>query len=81
MSLMPTGDKGQRYEISAVGFVEPGQKMIIGWTEQIQDAERMARGILLKPSVTSATIKDRWGTTPSWGEAQEFILYGGGVLR
>ena len=61
MTLFPTGDKGQRYEISATGYPEQGRTMVIGWTEYPHDAERMAKNFLKAPSCESTQIKDRWG--------------------
>jgi hypothetical protein len=60
MSLTPTGDKGQRYEISAIGWPLP-EKTIIGWAEYIAQAERMALGARLSPGCTRTEIRDRWG--------------------
>jgi hypothetical protein len=60
MSLTPTGDKGQRYEISAIGWPLP-EKTIIGWVEYIAQAERMALGARLSPGCKRTEIRDRWG--------------------
>jgi hypothetical protein len=68
MSLMPTGDKGQRYEVSCVGYPdsESLDRFIIGWTEQLHEAERMAKAIALAPGCRSWTIRDRWKATDAW---------------
>lgn len=80
MSLSPIGDKGQRYEISCTGYPFEGEKTVIGWTEQLPEAERMATGLRRAPGATSVHIRDRWKATPEWGDSQTFTMYAG-VLR
>jgi len=60
MSLTPTGDKGQRYEISAIGWPSE-EKTIIGWAEYDHAAERMAASARLAPGCKQTYIRDRWG--------------------
>lgn len=63
MSLMPTGDKGQRYEILATGWPFEGET-ITGWAEKKNDAERMAGAVRVAPSCTQTRIRDRWHVEP-----------------
>lgn len=60
MSLLPTGDKGQRYEISATGYPMEGTT-VCGWSEDKPGAEKMAAAFRRAPGCTSTTIRDRWG--------------------
>lgn len=63
MTLTSPGDKGQRYEVSAVGYPFDGQTCVIGWAEQMFDAARMASAVLQAPSCSSVSIRDRWTKT------------------
>ncbi|MBB3386024.1 MULTISPECIES: hypothetical protein [unclassified Rhizobium] len=60
MSLKPTADQGQRYEISAVGWPLP-EKTVIGWADYDHSAELMAAGARLSPGCKRTEIRDRWG--------------------
>jgi hypothetical protein len=80
MSISPKGDRGQRYEVVSTGYPLPGEKVVCGWAERLEDAERMARSLRLAPGCTSTTIRDRFKKTPEWGELQEFTMYAG-MLR
>lgn len=62
MSMMPTGDKGQRYEVSALGYPFPGELCVIGWSESKDDADKMAEAIRKAPGCNSAVVRDRWET-------------------
>ncbi|SMH42230.1 hypothetical protein SAMN02982922_2717 [Mesorhizobium australicum] len=65
MTLFPTGDRGQRYEVSSTGYPLEGQVCIAGWTDILPDAERMAAALRLAPGCTAASIRDRWAREPS----------------
>lgn len=79
MSLLPSGDRGQRYEVTSTGYPGPpvtkeGENFVIGWSESKEGAEKMAAAIRLHPSCTSTTVRDRWG------KELNFTQYSG-VLR
>lgn len=59
MTLFPTGDRGQRYEVSSIGYPIDG-KMIMGWTEYLTSAEQMAGSFLKAPGCKRVEIRDRW---------------------
>lgn len=52
------GDKGQRYEISALIF--PDGVKTIGWAETKEGATQFLEAIKLMPSCKSVRIKDRF---------------------
>ena len=52
------GDKGQRYEIT-VYSPDTGCRIVLGWTEHIENAERMKEGAKLHPSWKDPQITDR----------------------
>ncbi|NTF67729.1 hypothetical protein G6L81_07410 [Agrobacterium rhizogenes] len=60
MSLTSPGDKGQRYEIYAIGWPLE-EKTIIGWAESAAGADRMAAAARLAPGCKRTEIRDRWG--------------------
>lgn len=63
MTLFPTGDKGQRYEISSTGYpVEC--PIVVGWAEAKAGAEQMASSFRLAPGCVSTMVRDRWGIEP-----------------
>lgn len=62
------GDKGQRYEVRATGYPKEGVKSVIGWSDDLDGAERMAAAIRKAPGCTSTTVVDR----------QENVKAGGG---
>ena len=71
----PTGDRGQRYEVSYAkphapavrAHGEPhapavrahGERKVFGWSETIEGAEAFSRSIDLHPSMTAPQIRDR----------------------
>lgn len=57
------GDKGQRYEVRASGYPKEAEN-IIGWSDALKGAERMAAAIRLAPGCTSTEIWDRQGDQP-----------------
>lgn len=81
MSMMPTGDKGQRYEVSATGYPFKDEVCVIGWVDQIDGAKRMAQGIAKAPGCVSWTIRDRWDKTPEWPGGKYTQMVGAGGLR
>lgn len=60
MTLPPEkiGDKGQRYEVHCIGYGGPGDR-VVGWSDNLDGAEKMARAIMLAPSCTGAHVLDR----------------------
>jgi hypothetical protein len=52
------GDRGQRFEVSAIGYPKDG-KNVIGWAATEEGANEMAAAIRLAPGCTSTTIRDR----------------------
>lgn len=52
------GDKGQQYEVRAIGYPTAGVN-IIGWSKTIDGAKRRMEAILLAPRCTSAYVFDR----------------------
>lgn len=52
------GDKGQRYEVHAVGYPKPGDN-VIGWTDSESGAFRMMTAIAKAPGCTGSSIIDR----------------------
>jgi hypothetical protein len=60
MSLTSPADKGQRFEISAIGWPF-AEKTVIGWAEHDDQAERIALGARLSPGCKRTEIRDRWG--------------------
>lgn len=61
MTLPPEklGDKGQRYEVRAIGYPEDGEN-VIGWATTRAAAAHMAASIGLAPECKSASVVDRW---------------------
>jgi len=47
MSMKPTGDKGQRYEVSAFGYPIEQQWCVIGWTENVRYVDTVLIGIFV----------------------------------
>lgn len=58
MTDFPTGDRGQRYEIHAIGYPKEGD-CVIGWAVTAMAAFKMASAILLAPGASSAYVLDR----------------------
>ncbi len=60
MTLPPEriGDKGQRYEVRACDYPNPGW-CVVGWTNDADRANRMADAIKLAPSCTDTRVVDR----------------------
>lgn len=52
------GDRGQRYEIRAIGWPDEGEG-VIGWNENAEGAERTAASIRKAPGCTKAWVIDR----------------------
>lgn len=78
---MPTGDKGQRYEVASFGYPFEGEKCIIGWSEKIDDAKRMALAIAQAPGCLKWSIRDRWNATPEWPGGEYTQMVGARGLR
>lgn len=55
-SLFKTGDKGQRYEVRAVGM--QGTEFVVGWTEH-SDGGGLAKTVERHPVWTLSRIVDR----------------------
>lgn len=68
-----TGDRGQRYEVRAVGWPKEDE-CVIGWTDGEAQAYRMMSSVLKAPGCTRATIFDRQ-------ENKNVLTRFGGVLR
>lgn len=81
MSLMPTGDKGQRYEISSFGYPFEGQKCVVGWVEDIEGAKRMALSFAKAPGCVKWSIRDRWNKTEAWPGGEYTQMVGAMGLR
>jgi hypothetical protein len=68
------GDRGQRYEIRATGYPK-AEESAIGWSNDLDGAEKMAAAIRQAPRCTSTTIFDRQEDKPvitrSWRERAE----------
>lgn len=60
MTLTPEkiGDKGQRFEVRAMGYPNDGSN-VIGWTNDAERAEVMMKSIRKAPRCTCAWIVDR----------------------
>jgi hypothetical protein len=54
------GDRGQRYEVRMTGYPRDGENTL-GWSDTIDEAERMLESIMLAPDCVSATVFDRKG--------------------
>jgi hypothetical protein len=67
------GDRGQRFEVRASGYPKPEQS-VIGWSDGIDGAERMAAAIRQAPGCTSTEIFDRQ-------ENKSVITRYAGILR
>lgn len=52
------GDRGQRYEVRAVGYPKEG-KSVIGWSTTPEGAKQMADAISLAPGCTATEVFDR----------------------
>lgn len=52
------GDKGQRYEVHVSGYPNKGDN-VIGWTDSLDGATRMANAISKAPGAGAAYIVDR----------------------
>ncbi len=57
------GDRGQRYEVRATGYPKDDES-VIGWTDDLHRAEKMAAGIRLAPGCVSTTVFDRIENEP-----------------
>lgn len=58
MTRIPTGDRGQRYEVSATGYPKE-EESVIGWSDTLEGADQLAAAIRTAPGCTSTTILDR----------------------
>lgn len=67
------GDRGQRYEVRATGYPKT-EESIIGWSDGLDGAEKMAAAIRQAPGCTSTVIWDRQ-------EEKQIIRRFAGVLR
>lgn len=81
MTLMPAGDKGQRYEISSFGYPLDGQKCVVGWAESIDGAKQMALSFAKAPGCTRWSIRDRWNKTGEWPGGEYTQMVGAMGLR
>lgn len=81
MTMKPTGDQGQRYEVSAFGYPIELQWCVIGWTEQIASAKTMASSIGKAPGCVKWKIRDRWNATSEWPGGEYVQMVGGMGLR
>ena len=52
-----TGDRGQRYEIRVTDG--QGKELVVGWTDDLERAERLKDGIARHPVLTDPRIIDR----------------------
>lgn len=52
------GDKGQRYEVRAIGWPKDGES-IVGWCPTLEGAERMASATRTAPGCVVTKIIDR----------------------
>lgn len=52
------GDRGQRYEVHVAGYPNPGDN-VIGWSDKLDGAIRMAAAIAKAPGAGAAYIVDR----------------------
>jgi hypothetical protein len=52
------GDRGQRFEVRAFGYPKAG-KSVIGWSDDLAGARRMATSIGKAPSCTETEVFDR----------------------
>jgi hypothetical protein len=68
------GDRGQRYEVRAIGYPKRHTDSVIGWSDDLEGAEKMAAAIRLAPGCTSTTIFDR-------KEQKNVITRFAGILR
>jgi hypothetical protein len=59
-----TGDKGQRYEVRATGYPKKSEESTVGWSNNLEGAERMAAAIRKAPGCTSTVIFDREANAP-----------------
>lgn len=67
------GDKGQRYEVRATGYPKT-EESVIGWTDNLDGADRMAGAVRKAPGCTSTVIFDRQ-------ENKQVIRRFAGILR
>jgi hypothetical protein len=81
MTLTPVSDKGQRYEVSSWGDPFQGEKCVIGWTEELMIAAKMAQSIALAPGCLKWSIRDRWNKTPEWPGGEYVQMVGAMGLR
>lgn len=80
MTLKPTGDKGQRYEIKCFGYPFQDQDCIVGWCETMDDVRTLMQSVSVAPGASSVSVRDRWNKTPEW-PGGVYRQYCGGVLR
>jgi hypothetical protein len=70
---LPTGDKGQRFQITAMGYPKDGFN-VIGWSNSEVNATKIAQTILKAPGCTTAQVYDRTTDFPvatfSHGQSQ-----------
>ena len=63
MTLQPNqlGDQGQRYEVRYIEGEDDETKPVpvLGWSDDLERAQRMATNWELRPSVTAAWVVDR----------------------
>lgn len=81
MSMKPTGDQGQRYEVAAFGYPIEREWCVIGWAEYASTAATMAKAIALAPGCVKWKIRDRWNATPEWPGGEYVQMVGGMGLR
>lgn len=69
-----TGDRGQRYEVRVTGWPNEGKTGVLGWTDDLARADKMAASIRKAPGCTSTEIFDRL-------EDRSVITQYAGILR
>lgn len=57
------GDKGQRYEIRAIGYPR-GAQSVIGWANNLEGADDMLSALCEAPGCVSVEIFDRQESKP-----------------
>jgi hypothetical protein len=62
------GDRGQRYEIRSTGYpktvADSEGTAVIGWSDTLEGADKMAAAIRTHPNCISTTIFDRQESKP-----------------
>lgn len=69
--LTPAGDRGQRYEVSCFDENQ-NKRIVIGWTEDADEASRMGTSAELRPSWKYARVTDR-GAAATWPDGVPFL--------